>query len=35
VSARADLVGNFTGEFSDVGQSYAGTGGLRVSWQMG
>jgi outer membrane autotransporter protein len=32
LSARAELFGNFTGEFSNVGQSYAGTGGLRVSW---
>ncbi len=32
LSARADLIGNFTGEFSNVAQSYSGTGGLRVNW---
>jgi hypothetical protein len=32
VTARTQLFGNFTGEFSTVGESYAGSGGLRVSW---
>ena len=32
LSRHAELFGNFTGEFSNVGQSYAGTGGLRLSW---
>ena len=32
LTARAQLFGNFTGEFSNVGETYGGSGGLRVSW---
>ena len=32
VSRNAALFTTFNGEFSDKGNSYAGTGGLRISW---
>jgi outer membrane autotransporter protein len=32
LSSWAELSARFTGEFSNVGQSYAGTGSLRISW---
>jgi len=32
LNRSTELSGRFTGEFSRVGQSYAGTGSLRVSW---
>jgi outer membrane autotransporter protein len=32
VTAKTQVFANFTGEFSSVTRSYAGSGGLRVSW---
>ncbi len=32
LNAWAELSARFSGEFSNVGQSYAGTGSLRISW---
>jgi outer membrane autotransporter protein len=32
LNRSTELSGRFTGEFSRVGQSYAGMGSLRVSW---
>jgi hypothetical protein len=32
LSSMISPFGNFTGEFSHFGSSYAGNGGVRVSW---
>jgi uncharacterized protein with beta-barrel porin domain len=32
IAANAWLYASFDGEFSDRSQSYAGTGGLRLTW---
>lgn len=32
LNSWSELSARFTGEFSNVGQSYAGTGSLRISW---
>jgi uncharacterized protein with beta-barrel porin domain len=32
VTRAVSLFANGSGQFSDVGQSYAATGGLRIAW---
>lgn len=32
LNSWSELSARFTGEFSNVGQSYAGTGSLRITW---